>query len=159
MVDETIPYLVDENMNTIITRLPFLDEISASVFALNKYSAQGPDVFRVVFHNTYWDIIKENVSNVILEFLHSSWILLYFNSNTIVVIPKIKGADTLDLLRPIGISNFKFKLISKIIADRLATLISFLVCQDQHGFNHGRHIHDCNCLASKAIDLFVSKAW
>lgn len=53
MVDETIPSLVDDNMNVILTRLPSLDEISAAVFALNKDSVPNPDDFGAVFYQSY----------------------------------------------------------------------------------------------------------
>jgi hypothetical protein len=45
-----------------------------------------------------------------------------FNSNTLVLIPKIDNADSVNDYRPIAIANFKFKLISKIITDRLASI-------------------------------------
>lgn len=56
-----------------------------------------------------------------------SWtfFILGFNSNTIVLIPKIKGVDSLDLFRPIAISNFKFKLIPMIITDKLSSIMPF----------------------------------
>ncbi|CAI8619298.1 unnamed protein product [Vicia faba] len=46
MVDDTIPLLVDDNMNVILTKLPSLDEISSVVFILNKDGASSLDDFR-----------------------------------------------------------------------------------------------------------------
>lgn len=45
----------------------------------------------------------------------------------IVLIPKSSEADPMEKFRPIDLSNFKFKLISKIIVDRLAKFTPFLV--------------------------------
>ncbi|CAI8619299.1 unnamed protein product [Vicia faba] len=49
MVDDTIPLLVDDNMNVILMKFPSLDKISSVVFALNKDSVSGLDSFRAVF--------------------------------------------------------------------------------------------------------------
>lgn len=81
--------------------------------------------------------MKEDVLNVVLELFHFGWILHGFNTNTIVLIPKIKCVDTLDQFRPIVISNFKFKLISKTIVDILVALMSYLVTHEQQGFIMG----------------------
>ncbi|CAK8535928.1 unnamed protein product [Lathyrus sativus] len=135
MVDDTIPRLVDNNMNVNLTQLPSLEEIYAAVFVLNKDSAPGPDGFGATFFQLFWNIVKGDVSNPVTDFFINGWILPSYNSNSIVLIPKVKGVDDLDSLRPIALSNFKFKLISKIIVDRLATLMPFLVSEEQCGFS------------------------
>ncbi|XP_058742332.1 uncharacterized protein LOC131614798 [Vicia villosa] len=145
--------------NAMLTLLPSMEEIKAAVFSLNKDSAPGPDGFGAVFYQTYWDIIKGDVSKAVLQFFDSGWVLPGFNSNTIILIPKVSGANSLDQFRPIAVSNFKFKIISKIIADRLAAIMSSLVSTEQRGFIHGRHIHDCIGLASEAFNMLDSKAW
>ncbi|XP_058775306.1 uncharacterized protein LOC131649564 [Vicia villosa] len=159
LVDSTIPSLVDEATNRIITTIPSLEEISAAVFNLNGDDASGPDGFGAVFFQKYWDIVKHDVSNAVIQFFTTGWILPGFNTNAIILIPKIKGADSLELFRPIAVSNFKFKIISKVLADRLASIMPVLVLQEQRGFIHGRHIHECIGLASEAINLLDSKSW
>lgn len=73
--------------------------------------------------------------------------------------PKSIGADSLDLFRPIATSNFKFKINTKVLANRLGAIMPLLISHEQHGFKHGRHIHDCIGVASKAINLLDTKAW
>jgi mannosylglycoprotein endo-beta-mannosidase len=55
-------------------------------------------------------------------------------------------------------ANFKFKIISKIIADRLASILPNLISEEQKGFIHGRNIKDCLCIASEAANLIHNKA-
>lgn len=73
--------------------------------------------------------------------------------------PKSKGGDSLDQYQPIALSNFKFKIISKILADMLVILMPNLVSHEKQGFIQGRHIHDYIGLASEAIKFLDSKAW
>jgi len=42
------------------------------------------------------------------------------NSDVVSLIPKIQGVESIKDYKPIVVANFKFKIISKILADRLA---------------------------------------
>lgn len=54
---------------------------------------------------------------------------------------------------PIPMANYKFKIISKILVDRIAPLMPFLVSSEQRGLIQGRQIKDCICLASEVANL------
>ncbi|CAJ2637186.1 unnamed protein product [Trifolium pratense] len=82
-----------------------------------------------------------------------------YNSNTVVLIPKVQNADSIGQYRPIAIANFKFKIISKILADRLALILPNIISKEQRGFIKGRQIKDCVCLTSEAINMLHNKAY
>lgn len=89
------------------------------------------------------------------NFFSSGWILPSYHSNIIMLIPKSKNVDSLDQFRPVALANFKFK----IIADMLASLILYLISQQQCDFIKGKNIKDYIFLTSDAINLLDSKAW
>jgi hypothetical protein len=82
-----------------------------------------------------------------------------FNSNIIALLPKVQNATSIDQFRPIAMANFKFKVISKIIADRLASVLPSIISEEQMGFIHGRNIKDCLCIASEAANLLHNKSY
>ncbi|XP_058784636.1 uncharacterized protein LOC131659466 [Vicia villosa] len=151
LVESSIPCLVTDSMNGLLTILPSEADIKAVVFAFNRDSALGPDSF--------WDIIKADVIAAVQQFLNSGWILPGYYANAIILIPKKKNANSLDQFRPIALANFKFKTISKIIVDMLSPLIPHLISPEQHSFIHGRHVKDIIGLASEAINFLDSKSW
>ncbi|KAK2429733.1 hypothetical protein QL285_028147 [Trifolium repens] len=158
LAEEVIPNHVTPEINSIMTMLPSSDEIKAAVFALNKDSAPGPDGFGAFFFQHYWEIVKVDVINAVMEFFSTSWILPGFNSNIIALIPKSPDASSITQYRPIAMANFKFKIITKIIADRLASILPNLVSEEQKGFIKDRDIKDCLCIASEAANLIHNKA-
>jgi hypothetical protein len=159
MVDEVIPNLITDRVNNMLTRLPTSEEIKLAVFSLNKDSAPGPDGFGAIFFQTFWDIIKLDMIKAILQFFTSGWIMPNFNSNTLVLIPKLDNADNVNDYTPIAIANFKFKFISKIIADRLASVMPAITSIQQRGFIKGRSIKDCICLTSEAINVLQKRSF
>ncbi|MCI11700.1 RNA-directed DNA polymerase (Reverse transcriptase), partial [Trifolium medium] len=56
-------------------------------------------------------------------------------------------------------ANFKFKIISKILADRLAQILPNIISKEQRGFIKGRQIRDCICLTSEAINMLHKKSF
>jgi ribonuclease HI len=159
LAEEVIPNLVTAETNDLLTVLPSPEEIKQAVFSLNKDSAPGPDGFGAIFYQHYWDIVKSDVVNAVLEFFTKSWILPGFNSNIIALIPKSAEATSIAHYRPIAMANFKFKVISKILADRLAAILPSIISEEQKGFIHDRNIKDCLCTASEAANLLHNKTF
>jgi hypothetical protein len=156
LVEETIPKLINESTNHFLTMLPSALEIKNAVFSMNKDGAPGPDGFGAFFFQTYWEIINSDVCEVVLEFFQHNWIMSNFNANTLCV---NFNANTIAQFRPIDLANFKFKIISKVLADRLAQIMPSIISKEQRGFIKGREIKDCICLTSEAINLLHKKSY
>lgn len=70
----------------------------------------------------------------------------------IVLIPKIPGARSMGDYRPIALANFQFKIVTKIVADKLACITSRIIFVEQRGFVRDHNISDCVILAFEAIN-------
>lgn len=81
------------------------------------------------------------------------------NSNLVVLIPKFKNAERIHQYRPIALANFQFKIISKVLADRLAEIVPSIVSENQRGFINGRSINERICITSEAIKLLNKKSF
>jgi len=79
-----------------------------------------------------------------------------FNSSVIVLIPKVIGANSMGNFWPISLANFRFKIVTKILSDRLSTIVMCISVQHK-GFVKDRHIVDCLIIASEAINLVDKK--
>lgn len=159
LVHRVIPKLVNEETNAIITRTPNPDEIFNAISNLNINSTPGPDGYGAHFFVHYWHIIKSDVINAITQFLLQGWMLPNFNASNVVLIPKIQGANNLDNFRPIAMANFKYKIISKILADRLASILPSLISPEQKGSIAGRSIRDGICLTFEVINILGNKSF
>lgn len=124
---------------------------------MNGSGAPGPDGFGGSFYHTYWDIIADDVFNSVSQFFIQGWLLPNLNSNLVVLIPKFPGVDRIENYRPIALANFQFKIITKVLADRLACIAPKILSENQRGFIRERHISDCICIASEAINMLDKK--
>lgn len=93
----------------------------------------------------------------VLQFFKDCWIKPDYNTNILVMIPKVSNADSIDQFRPIALANFKNKIVTKIIADWLALVMPFIISPEQRAFIKGRCIKECISVTSEAINLLWNK--
>ena len=108
--------------------------------ALGK--SPGPDGFTTNFFHHFGDLVKEDMLGIVEESRNKRGFLKAFNATFLTLIPKEAGVDTPDKFRPIVLWNVIYKIISKVIANRLKTLLPNLISSKQSGFVEGRQILD-----------------
>ena len=64
------------------------------------------------------------------------------NSTFLALIPKETNPETFDRFRPISLCNSSNKILAKLLANRLKTLLGMLISPLQGGFVKGRHLID-----------------
>jgi len=127
VVSNYIPHIVNQYNNDLLTKIHDYMEIKYVVFAFNIGSALGSNglgdlsiiVVGILFLLIF--ILRSN------NFFFQSWILPDMNSNIISLIPKVHGVDDIKDCRPIVITKFRFKVISKILTDRISIVCTRVI--------------------------------
>ena len=99
--------------------------------------APGPDGFTVEFFKAYWKVVKHDVYRVLEDSRRSTSFIKVLNATMITLIPKENEARTPDHYRPISLCNVVYKIISKVIANRLKPLLPSSISQEHAGFVEG----------------------
>lgn len=157
--DQVIPTIVTGQHNDMLTSIPKTEEIKNVVFSLDGDSAPGPYRYPCHFYHTFWHIMGNDVVKSTQFFFTNNHIMPNLNYNLLILIPKVPQADKLDNFRPIALANFQFKIITKILADRLGSIASLIISEYQRGFIPGRHIQDCIVTASEVVNLLHKKSF
>ncbi|GKB75217.1 RNA-directed DNA polymerase, eukaryota, partial [Tanacetum coccineum] len=92
------------------------DEIKAAVWDCGENKSPGPDGFTFEFFRHFWDLIA--------------------------LIPKVPDAKFVSDFRPISLIGSVYKVITKVLANRLGHVISDLVSNTQSAFIKNRQILD-----------------
>jgi len=79
------------------------------------------------------------------------WLLPSLNSTFLALIPKEEKSVAPDKFRPISLCNVIYKVISKVIANRLKPLLPMLISPEQSGYVEGRQILDGIILTHEII--------
>ncbi|KAF7827350.1 reverse transcriptase [Senna tora] len=121
---------------------PLISEIRSVTFSLPPLKAPGKDGFHVIFFRKSWDIIQHSLSNEINKVFSSSSIPKEWGETLISLIPKIDNASKPSQLRPIGLCSSHYKILAKVLANRLKPFLPNLISPFQGAFQKEKHTSD-----------------
>ena len=95
-----------------------------------------------IFYKSFWHIEGNDVTSIVLNALNSGVVHESLNSTFISLIPKVKNPKKVSDFRPISLCNVIYKLISKVLVNRLKLVLPNIVSDSQSVFLSGRLITD-----------------
>jgi hypothetical protein len=128
------------------------EEVKAAVWDCDSYKSPGPDGVNFGFIKDFWEDIKGEVMRFISDFHRNSKLSRGINSTFIALIPKVDSPQRVQDFRPIALVGCLYKILSKVLANRLRMYIGRVVSETQTAFVKGRHILDGILIANEVVD-------
>lgn len=130
----------------LVAELTF-EEFSNAIKQMHPDKASGPDGLNPAFCQNFWAILGDEVFRCCKEWLENGSFPANLNDTNVVLIPKKENACCLKDLRPIALCNVLYKIMAKVLANRLEKILPNLISENQSAFMPGRSITD-NVLVS-----------
>ena len=94
------------------------------------------------YFQEFWDIVGLQVTSECLDALNNCCLPAEMNSTHIVLIPKKDRPQRVGHLRPISLCNVIYKIVAKVLANRLKRILPLVISEYQSAFILGRLITD-----------------
>eukprot|EP00253_Pinus_taeda_P036193 PITA_36193 len=150
-ITNAIPKSITEEQNWALRRTITMEEVEEAVRNMPSDKAPGPDGFTINFYKACWNIVKQDIWEIVEDSRRSKTILKSLNSTFIALVPKVEEANSTEKFRPIALCNVICRIISKVIANRLKVILPGIISQEQSGYVEGRQILDNILLAQEMI--------
>lgn len=119
---------------------PFTEEeVKKVVFGSYSGGGPGPDL-SFMFYQHFWEIIKGDLLAMFHELEKDDLDLYRLNFPMITLIPKENDARIMSKFRHISLLNCCFKIFTKVLTNRLAMIIDWLIANSQSAFIKCRYI-------------------
>lgn len=133
---------VSNEMNEDLIRDISEEEVRSALFDIGPHNAPGPDGFSAIFYHQHWDMVKDDIMKEIRQFFNDDGFEPGLNHTNLCLIPKVYPPSGMSEFRPIALCNVIYKIISKILINRLKEHLSGIITENQTAFIPGRMISD-----------------
>lgn len=109
---------------------------------MHPEKAPRTDRMTAMFYQKYWTIVKDTLTQTVNKFLTTDTIVPGLNETNICLIPKKDKYQLMKEFRPISLCNVNYKIISKLLCQRLKKFLAKIISETQSAFIAGRMITD-----------------
>ena len=127
------------------------EEIKRVLFTMSSNKSPGPDGFTCEFFKETWSTVGHDFVVAIQSFFKTGFLPKGVNSTILALIPKMKEVAFMKDYRPISCCNVLYKVISKLLANRLKTILPKFIAPNQSAFVKDRLLMENLLLATEII--------
>lgn len=132
---------------------PFsIEEVKTAVWDCENYKCPGPDDITFGFIKDFWDVVQDDVMRFLVEFHRNGRLTKGINSTFIALIPKVESLQRLNDFHPICLVGSLYKILAKVFANRLHSVIRSVISDTQSAFVKGCQILDGILVANEVVD-------
>lgn len=132
-ISGAFPSISDESCRFLEREVTQRDILNV-VNHMNPFKAPGMDSLQAGFFQSQWHVIGNMVCKLIMDIFKEPAKVKEINETLITLIPKIDPVVSIRNFRPISLYNVSYKIVTKILAQRLRGLMSSLVNPCQSSF-------------------------
>lgn len=148
---------ITDEMNNDLSHSFTTEEVHKVLSQMHPTKAPSLDGMPLAFFQSHWHIIGDSITQFVLTTLHSGDIPYDSNYMFITLVPKKDCPIKVSDFHPISLCNMLYKLISKVIANRLKLILPSTILKSQCAFVPGHQIIDCVLVSYKIIQYLRHK--
>lgn len=107
--------VVTQEEKVFLCEVPTEEEVREAVFSISWHSSPSLYGFGSSFYMSCWELVKEDVVEVVRDFFNRAALPRFYSSSYIVLIPKLPDPKCFDKFRPVNLCFVAYKFLSKIL--------------------------------------------
>jgi len=131
------------------------EEVTKALNQMHVYMSPGPDGFQCICFKQYWHIVGGDVTTLVTQAFATCTFDSVIAETLIALIPKVDCPKCFKEFRPISLCNTKYKLIKKVLVNRLRLFRDQIVGSYHSSFLPGMRIMILFC--KKLFIRFVNQ--
>ncbi|KAL8158345.1 hypothetical protein AgCh_002874 [Apium graveolens] len=157
VIGSTIEEVITEEHNRELEADFTMEEFTEAISQMHPDKASGPDGLNPAFFQNFWKLLGKEVFQCCKRWMLDLSFPAEINNTNVVLIPKKENVETMKDLRPIALCNVLYKLVAKVLANRLRKLLPGIISENQSAFVPGRSITDNVLVAFELLHYMKQK--
>uniref|UniRef100_A0A803Q7A9 Reverse transcriptase n=1 Tax=Cannabis sativa TaxID=3483 RepID=A0A803Q7A9_CANSA len=151
-VIDCVSKVVSDSVNMELCQPIGEEDVKKALFQMNPDKSLGPDGMTPAFYQRCWSIVRHDVVKCVRYFFDQCTLEDGNSEANVVLIPKKKNPELMSDPPPIALCNVMYKIITKVMFNRMKLIINTVISENQSVFIPGRLISD-NVLVSFEIRI------
>lgn len=126
------------------------DEIRLALVVMKPLKNPRPDGLHATFFQHHWEVVGDLIYEMVTKVFQGADLEKGINKTIITLIPKVARPTSIKDFRPISLLNVSYKVITKLIANRLKSIMPS-ISGTQASFVEGQSISDNIIVIQKII--------
>ncbi|CAI5949992.1 unnamed protein product [Closterium sp. NIES-65] len=127
-------------------------EVKAAFSAMADNKSPGLDGLPKELFEMHGDLLGGSFMALVKDFTTSATLPTDIKAAVTILLHKKGEKDQLNNYRPITLLNFTYKVLARVVADRIKTVLHRVISPEQYGFLPGRRASDAVALVADIID-------
>lgn len=157
-VTHCVKKTITQAQNNIMIAAVEEKEVKMALFNMHPNKSPCPDGMIPGFFQKYWNIVKTDVVETMQRFFHTGELDPQLKYTNIALILKKPNPVKMTDIRPISLCSVLYKIISKVLENKLKQVIDFIISVFQSAFIPGRLITDNVMIAFEVMHYMKRKS-
>lgn len=149
--------VVTEEQNKKLVEEFSYEEFTNAIKEMHLDKSAGPDGLNPAFYQNFWHLMGREVFTCCKSWLRDMSFPANLNDTMVVLIQKKEGTYSMKDFRPIELCNVLYKIIAKVLSNRLREILPGIITENQFAFVPGRNITDNVLVAFEMLHYMKQK--
>lgn len=118
------------------------DEVRLALFSMGNYKAPCLDGFHPIFFKAKWEVLGPSIFAFVQQIFVVPSMIGDINHTFLTLIPKIVEPTKPYDFRPVALYNVIYKIVTKVLCNRIKPILSSIISLFQTSFIAGRNATD-----------------
>ena len=141
---------IGQQQNDMLVGRYHEDEIKMAVWDCGSEKSPGPDGLNFKFIKQFWKLLKPDIIRFLDEFHVNGIFPKDCNESFIALISKVNDPQNLNEYRPISLIGCVYKIVAKLLANKMKKVMPDIIDKRQSAFIGGRHLLHSVLIANEA---------
>ncbi|CAI5477217.1 unnamed protein product [Closterium sp. Yama58-4] len=128
------------------------EEVKRAFSAMAANKSPGKDGLPKELFEAHWDLLGKGFMALARVFASSATLSTEVKEAVTILLHKKGDKDQLNNYRPITLLNFTYKVLARVLANRMKKFLGRVISPEQYGFLQGRRLTDAVGLVADIID-------